>query len=198
MLEKTAPVESAPGQNRSAVTWLLRRWPALVAVALVAPDLISGGGGGDADVFGQILPMLALIYLLMAKLDKRRATWAVVLAVAAVVGTVLVLDLIPASTVLIGASLVVLLWTAADGELRTSDTVRLQALGVVFFCGLVLVGLTIEPKAGILVIAAGWFLHGVWDFVHLWKDRVVSRSFAEWCGVFDVLIAAQLVLLYWR
>jgi hypothetical protein len=36
--------------------------------------------------------------------------------------------------------------------------------------------------------------HGVWDFVHLRADKVVARSYAEWCGVLDVLVAAQLVL----
>jgi hypothetical protein len=44
-------------------------------------------------------------------------------------------------------------------------------------------------------VAAGWFLHGIWDFVHLWLDKVVARSYAEWCGVIDVLVAAQLVFL---
>ena len=45
------------------------------------------------------------------------------------------------------------------------------------------------------VVAVGWFAHGVWDFVHPWADKVVARSFAEWCDVVDVLIAAELVLL---
>ncbi|GAA2793221.1 hypothetical protein [Nonomuraea dietziae] len=44
-------------------------------------------------------------------------------------------------------------------------------------------------------MAAGWLFHGVWDFVHLKLDKVVARSYAEWCGVFDVLIAAQLVFM---
>ena len=29
------------------------------------------------------------------------------------------------------------------------------------------------------------------------RDEVVSRTFAEWCGVIDVLVAAQLLLLAW-
>jgi hypothetical protein len=43
------------------------------------------------------------------------------------------------------------------------------------------------------MVAAGWFAHGVWDFARLWVDRVVPRSFAEWCGAVDVPIAAELV-----
>jgi hypothetical protein len=45
-------------------------------------------------------------------------------------------------------------------------------------------------------VAAGWFLHGVWDFVDLRLDKVVARSYAEWCGVLDVLIAAGLLLMW--
>jgi hypothetical protein len=44
-------------------------------------------------------------------------------------------------------------------------------------------------------VAAGWFLHGLWDFVHLRRNAVVSRSYAEWCGVVDILIAVRLVFL---
>jgi hypothetical protein len=38
--------------------------------------------------------------------------------------------------------------------------------------------------------------HGVWDFVYLRLDKVVARSYAEWRGVLDILIAAGLVLLW--
>ena len=55
-------------------------------------------------------------------------------------------------------------------------------------------GLTVAPEVARYVLAAGWFGHGVWDLVHLRRDAVVSRSYAEWCGVLDVLIAAELLL----
>ncbi|MEE2030924.1 hypothetical protein [Rhodococcus chondri] len=205
MLEK-APLPPAehlpepPVQESSPprpVSWLLRRWPTLVAVALVGPDLIGGGenAGGGFATFGQTLPMLALIYLLMAKIGKRWATWPIVLAVAGTVAVTLALDVVTPSAVLIGASLLLLVWVTITGELHASSTLRLQALGVVLFCGLAITGLVMDPEIGTYVIAAGWFLHGIWDFVHLWRDRVVSRTFAEWCGVFDVLIAVQLLLL---
>ncbi|MGW0478942.1 hypothetical protein [Nonomuraea sp. NPDC003214] len=45
------------------------------------------------------------------------------------------------------------------------------------------------------MIAAGWLLHGIWDFVHLRRGKVVARSYAEWCGVLDALIAFELVFL---
>jgi hypothetical protein len=51
----------------------------------------------------------------------------------------------------------------------------------------------VDPDLGRYLVAAGWFLHGIWDFVHLKLDKVVARSHAEWCGVLDIVIAAELV-----
>ncbi|MET9832081.1 hypothetical protein ABZ078_22905 [Streptomyces sp. NPDC006385] len=68
-------------------------------------------------------------------------------------------------------------------------------MGALVFGGLALAGLAVDQDLGRCLVAAGWFLHGVWDFVHLRLDKVVSRTFAEWCGVIDVLVAVQLLFL---
>ncbi|MEV4633580.1 hypothetical protein ACIBED_19910 [Rhodococcus coprophilus] len=180
------------------VRWTLRRWPALLALALVGPDVVAaafGEKGGSAEFLGEALPMLALVYLIMAKIGNRKITWPVVVLVVASVGVARVTGIVAPSTLLIGASLVLLGWVMFTGEIDSKPNMRLQVVGVVFFCGVALAGLAIDPTVGVYVIAAGWFLHGVWDFVHIWRDRVVSKTFAEWCGVIDVLIAAQLVLM---
>jgi hypothetical protein len=56
-------------------------------------------------------------------------------------------------------------------------------------------GLSVEPDLARYLVAAGWFAHGVWDWAHLAKDRVVSRSFAEWCRALDVMIATALIVV---
>ncbi|MGW9592894.1 hypothetical protein ACWHLZ_21565 [Streptomyces chartreusis] len=81
------------------------------------------------------------------------------------------------------------------GDTARAGRPRRQAGGAVLFCGLALAGLAVDADLGRCLVAAGWFLHGVWDFVHLWRDKVLSRTFAEWCGVIDVLVAAQLLFL---
>jgi Ni/Fe-hydrogenase subunit HybB-like protein len=65
---------------------------------------------------------------------------------------------------------------------------------MVGFGVLALAGLVVDPDLGRYLVAAGFLLHGVWDFVYFKLDRVVARSHAEWCGVLDVIIAAELVL----
>ncbi|MFD3810649.1 hypothetical protein [Rhodococcus sp. NPDC058639] len=187
-------VDGLPGPVR----WTLRRWPALLALALVGPDVVAaalGEKGGSAQFLGEALPMLALIYLIMAKIGNRKITWPVVVLVAGTVAVTEVTGIVAPSTLLIGASLVLLGWVMLTGEIDSTPNMRLQVVGVVFFCGVALAGLAVDPTIGVYVIAAGWFLHGVWDFVHIWRAQVVSKTFAEWCGVIDVLIAAQLVLM---
>ncbi|BCB75251.1 hypothetical protein Pflav_016610 [Phytohabitans flavus] len=87
-------------------------------------------------------------------------------------------------------------WSAI-GHTPHPSTLRVQALGMVGFAALGLAGLAVDPDLGLYLVATGWLLHGVWDFVHLKLDRVVPRSYAEWCGVLDVLTAGQLLLLAW-
>ena len=54
--------------------------------------------------------------------------------------------------------------------------------------------LAADPELGRYLVAAGWLLHGIWDFAHLRLNKVVARSYALWCGILDVGIAAELVL----
>jgi hypothetical protein len=39
----------------------------------------------------------------------------------------------------------------------------------------------------------GGMAHGVWDVIHIRRDQVVSRGYAGWCAVLDLLIAFGLV-----
>ncbi|MGQ0717790.1 MAG: hypothetical protein ACT4NP_10855 [Pseudonocardiales bacterium] len=96
--------------------------------------------------------------------------------------------------VLQAIALAAVLWGSAHGRNRQASF-QLQIVGMIAFGALALAGLVVAPDVARYVVAAGWFAHGLWDFAHLRADAVVSRSFAEWCGVVDVLIAAELVIL---
>lgn len=78
-----------------------------------------------------------------------------------------------------------------------SGRTREAILQSVAFAALFVVALTamyLDRTAGILLIAAAWAGYGLWDFWHLLRDRVVARSFAEACGVVDLLAAIGLLL----
>ncbi|MFI6295059.1 hypothetical protein ACIBEJ_25950 [Nonomuraea sp. NPDC050790] len=181
--------------RRHPLRRLANRWP--TALALTMSALTFGGGTSSQQVYslaGTLL-ILQLLYLVIAKLRRREATWPGLVIGLALVVALRVLDVVEPAFVYSGLALVVLVWGAADGQLRSSGTLRVQAVGMLVFGVLAFAGLLVDPSIGRYVVAAGWFFHGVWDFVHLKLDKVVARSFAEWCGVVDVLIAAQLVLM---
>jgi hypothetical protein len=174
---------------------LSRRWP--TALALGAAALTLGGATSDEGVltFAGILPLLPLLYLVVAKLGRRQATWPALAVGFAFIAALRVLDVLAPPAGLAAVALVVLVWGAVDGQLRQPGPFRVQALGMLGFGAFALAGLVVDPDLGRWLVAAGWFLHGVWDFVHLKLDKVVARSYAETCAVLDVLVAAQLVFL---
>ncbi|MBB6344798.1 hypothetical protein FHU36_001307 [Nonomuraea muscovyensis] len=181
--------------HRSGWAAVLRRWPTALAVGTAAARLAGGSSDGEITALAEVAMLLPLVYLVVAGIRRRGASWPTLGALVVLYVGLRTLDVVPTPAVLAGVSLAVLVRGAVSGDLRSSGAFRLQALGVLGFGALALAALVAEPDLGRYLVAAGWLLHGVWDFVHLRRNAVVSRSYAEWCGVFDVLIAAQLVFL---
>jgi hypothetical protein len=170
-------------------------WPTALAVALAV--LTAGGSDLTGQVHGlaETLPLLPLLYLVVAKLKRPGTSWPLLGAGMVLIVGLRLLDVVPPSAVFIAVALVVLIWGAIDGELHRSGDFRLQALGMAGFGAIGLIALAVDPELGRYLVAAGWLGHGVWDFVHLWRNRVVARSYAQWCGVLDVLIGIELLFL---
>jgi hypothetical protein len=176
-------------------TALLARWPTALAVGLAALALDDARSEAGMRSLAGIILVLALEYLIVAKLQRRQATWPVITVTFLVTIALQELDVVAPSAVFVVVALVVLVWGAVDGQLLRPGAFRIQALGMLGFGALALAGLLADPDLGRWLVAAGWFLHGVWDFVYFKLDKVVARSYAESCGVSDILIAAELILL---
>jgi uncharacterized membrane protein HdeD (DUF308 family) len=182
--------------------WLKQRWPSVLAVASAALILVDDASEStDEGVrnLGELLPFLPLLYLVVAKLQRRRATWPTLIVGTLVIAVLRIVDVIAPSIVFVAVALIVLVWGAIDGQLHrpggSTTMFRAQALGMIGFGGLALVALAVDTEAGRYLVAAGWLLHGIWDLVHLRLDKVVTRSYAEACGVLDILVALTLVFL---
>ncbi|MBF6341479.1 hypothetical protein IU450_37205 [Nocardia abscessus] len=88
-----------------------------------------------------------------------------------------------------------LLFGAFRGDLWHRGEFALQVAGLAAFSGIALAVSTADESLGRYLLAGGWLAHGVWDFVHHRRNRVVPKAWSEWCGVVDVLGAAAIVFL---
>ena len=203
---RATPATQSSTASRSAAApdhWsraLLHRWPTALALALMIALFGSDSGDLNDTVtgYGELLPLLPLLYVVVGQTGRPGVTWPVLGA-----GTVAVLalqaqDVLSPSHVLVGVALAVLLWGTVRGAPHGRATLGIQAAGTLAFGAFALAGRAVDPELGRHLVAAGWFLHGVWDLAHLLLARlggVVARTFAEWCAVVDVLVAVELVFL---
>ena len=174
-------------------------WPIALALAMAAATF---GGSETTEGLAALsealllLPLLylllPLLYLLVAKLRRPEASWPLLVVLIAPFIALRALDVIAPAAVYSALALTVLIWGAVDGRLRRPDPFRVQAWGMLGFGALALAGLVLDPDLGRWLVAAGFFGHGVWDLVHFKLDKVVARSYALWCGVLDIGIAAEL------
>jgi hypothetical protein len=174
-------------RSRSIGRFLLHRWPTALAIGL---ELLSWGIGLVRA--GQILPLLPALYVIVTVLRRRGASWPVLIASFALLVLLQLQSWVNPTVVILAVASAI----AVVGFRRPAGRAELllQTGGLVLFGGLALVGLVVAPEIARYVLAAGWLGHGLWDAVHLRRDAVVSRSYAEWCLVLDILIAAELVL----
>ncbi|MEW2587902.1 hypothetical protein [Streptomyces virginiae] len=96
--------------------------------------------------------------------------------------------------VLAAMPLFYLLFGLFRGELRRPGVLAAQLAGLVGFAAVALSAVALNGTLALLVLAAGWLGHAVWDAVHYARDRVAPRQWSEWCGVFDVCGALALLL----
>src|SRR2546423_963016 len=62
-----------------------------------------------------------------------------------------------------------------------------QTAALLGYGGLAVATLFVVPTtAGLLLAGLVLASHGVWDIVHWWRDRVVSRSLAEFCVMLGI------------
>src|SRR5829696_1570720 len=67
---------------------------------------------------------------------------------------------------------------------------------VVLLAGVtVLVALYVDPDLGGYLVAFALIGHAGWDAFHYLRNRVVARSYAEFCAVLDLLAGAAILML---
>ena len=186
----SAPRDHQKADRRPWLAAALRRWPTWLAIAMAAA-LAPGTTVGE---LATALPLLAFGYLAAAALQRRQATWLIAVGVVAAYAALRMQNWVDLLVVLVAAAIALVFWGALRGQLRRGALV-VEAAGMVGFTAISLAALSADPDLGRWVVAAGWFGHTAWDLAHLKTDKVVSRSLAECCAVFDVLRAIAILVL---
>ena len=191
---RSSPRPDSPQRRRGPLAAVGRRWPTALAIACAAGMIAGNSASTSVGQLGQVLLFLPLLYLVVSTLRRPALTWVVLVVGVAVSSGLQALFSIDLPVILLAAALAATIWGGAHGRFGDGSYFTLQVLGMLAFSAVAFVAMTVDPTASRFVVAAGWLAHGVWDFVHLRRNRVVARSYAEWCGVLDVLLAAQLVV----
>ncbi len=171
---------------------LMHRWPIALGIAvavLAAFDL------QDGLEFATLTVLLALVYLGAAALDRRWSAWVVLLA-----GLPLTFFIPPTSgidplVILLVAAAVFLVLGVARGLWSRPGGLPLQTAGMLAFGSIVLAALYVDQGLGGTLVAIALIGHAAWDAYHLLRNRVVPRSYAEFCVVVDLLLGVAILFM---
>lgn len=177
--------------RRGWVGVLTHRWPTLLAIAF-AVLVVFGLKPGRELYF--LLFILGLGYLVPTALNVPWAPWVVlVLSIPAQI-VMMALGIEPAVGLLVVA-LFFLILGFARSRVQAPWGMPLQTAGMLAFGGLGLATMFVSPTLGGYLVAAGLIGHGIWDIVHYWANKVVVRSYAEMCAVYDILLGTAILIV---
>lgn len=182
--------------GRRWTSFLAHRWPTALGVAVaavIAFDLQVDAG--FVSTLSAFIVVMALVYVGAAALDRRRASWVVLLAGLPFAFFVPPTSEINASVILLIAAAVFLALGVVRGQLREPGDLTLQAAGVLVFGATALVAVYAAPGLGVYLVAFALLGHAAWDAFHYLRDRVVTRSYAEFCGIVDLLLGAAILIM---
>jgi hypothetical protein len=176
---------------------LIHRWSTVLGIAVAAMTAYDLElDAGSVSSLAALVVLMALVKDGAAALDRRRAAWVVFLAALAVMIVLLLVDPGSApSVVLLVAALVLVVVGAVRGQLRRPGGLKLQAAGMLGFGVVAIMALYADPRVGGYLVAFALLGHAAWDAYYYLRDRVVSRSYAEFCGVLDLLVGAAILVL---
>jgi hypothetical protein len=184
--------DRSPHAHRRWIDVLKHRWPTALGVAIGVLTVVDLQGGTELAALTMLMPV---VYLGAAALDLRPFAWAVLLAGVAVLTVVPSTSQVVPSVGFLVAALVLLVVGVARGQWRSSGGLGLQTVGMLAFGSIVLAALYVEPDFGGYLVAFALLGHAAWDALHYLRDRVVARSYAEFCAVLDLLAGVAVLFI---
>jgi hypothetical protein len=178
---------AAGSTHTSSAIW--RRWP--IAVGLPGAAFAAIASPNRETVVISLLVAL-LCYLAAAALEVRWMSWAAIPIASALVAAGVLIGIEP--WLVLGGLAVVLVIVGLVA--RASGTaLAAQSLALVAYGGIALIGLVLSPVVGAVLASLTLMAHAVWDVIHYRRNAVVSRSLAEACIAFDLLLGLATIVL---
>jgi hypothetical protein len=172
---------------------LIYRWPTALGIAVAA---LAAFDLQDGLEFAALTVLMALVYLGAAALDRRWSAWLVLLAGLPLAIFIPSISGIHPSVVLLVAAPVFLVLGVARGQWQRPGGLSLQTAGMLAFGSTVLAALFyLDPDLGGKLVGIAILGHGAWDAYHLLRNRVVPRSYAEFCAVLDLLLGTAILYM---
>jgi hypothetical protein len=191
--------ENQPSQTSSR-RWgdfLKHRWPTLCGIALALFTALGGGMNREFTSFlSTLLIFMAFIYLASAVVGKRSSAWLVFLVGLVVITLLRLLELNVISVYgLFLLAVAFLVVGVVRGQWRETNSFPLETIGMIVFAAIALVVLNVNLVRAGYIAAIALFAHAIWDAVHLWRNRVVARSYAEFCAVLDAVLGVAILVM---
>ena len=185
--------EDAPHARGRWTGALMHRWPTALGIAVAA---LAAFDAQDGLEFAELTVLMALVYLGAAALNRRWAAWVVLLAGLPLAFFISSISGIDPSVVLLVAAPVFLVLGVARGQWQRPDGLPLQSAGMLAFGSTALVALYyVYPDLGGKLVGIAILGHAAWDAYHYLRDRVVARSYAEFCAIVDLLLGAAILFM---
>ena len=179
--------------HRSWTGVLMHRWPTALGIAVAA---LAAFDVDDGLEFAALTLLMALVYLGAAALDRPWSAWLVLLAGLPLAIFIPSTSEVVPSVVFLVAAPVFLVLGVARGQWQRPGGLPLQSAGMLAFGSIVLVALFyVYPDLGGKLVGIAILGHGAWDAYHYLRDRVVARSYAEFCAVVDLLLGAAILFM---
>jgi hypothetical protein len=180
---------------------LADRWPTALAIVTVAFAIgLMALVDNEAELFGPSVTVMAGIYMLAYVIGRPWTAWVAFAVMSAVMSVLQVLHNLDVSWAdpFVGiVVVVVVLWLVAIARRRFTDigTFPLQTAGMVVFGIITLVCAAVAPRLGAAVAGLGFLAHGLWDAYHFRVNKVVHRSWSEYCAVIDIPTGIALIVV---
>jgi hypothetical protein len=147
--------------STSRATRVLRRWSTAAGIALAVLTVFDLSSGA---ALAPVLAASALVYLGAAAVHRRQAAWLVFFGTFVVITVVKVtaVDVDP-TWIFLGAAVLITVAGLVYGGVRPAHGLPLQVLAMAVFGAAAAIALSVDPRVGGYLVAAGLLGHAGWD-----------------------------------